>query len=73
MGYKMYHNGETFCCVHDHGDTYFAIYNAKYPHDDDQTKYKSIIKPSYAAKDIYLKDFLNKNGYKQIDWEGATK
>lgn len=62
---KMYHNGKTFCCVHDNGNNFFVIYNAKTPYDDEQTKYKSFTQKN---RRIYLEQFLEKQGYKQIPW-----
>ena len=67
-GFRMYHNGETYCCVHDNGDSYFVIYNAKHPHDDEQTKYKTFDTDNRRS---YLAEFLEKHGYNQIAWKGA--
>lgn len=67
MSFKMYHNGETFCGVHNNGDSYFVIYNAKRPCDDEQTKYKTF------NRKCYLAEFLEKHGYKPIAWEDAKK
>lgn len=72
MGFKMYHNGKTFCCIHDNGDSYFAIYNSKRPHDDADTKCRTIVKPRFGAKDDYLKYFLKKYDYQEIEWPGAS-
>lgn len=72
-GFRMYHNGETFCCVHDHGDSFFVIYNANGPYSDKQTKYQSFSQQNRQNRQHYLEQFLEKHGYKQIAWDGAMK
>ena len=72
MSHKMYFNGETYCCVHDNGDSYFVIYNGKHPYDDEQTRYKTIIKPRHGAAALYLSEFLEQNDYQEIAQEEAN-
>lgn len=66
MSYQMYHNGKTFCCAHEDANSYFVIYNSSSPYDDENTKYKTIIKPKYGRASEYLDKFLFRLGYEKI-------
>lgn len=61
--YKLYHNGKTYCCVHDNGNSFFVIYGSASMYDDANTQYKTF---DTLNRKKYLLDFLKVNGYREI-------